>query len=165
MPQAALSPAPAGHDHRHCIDAALARAEELCAARGARLTDLRRRVLELVWSSHRPRGAYSILEDLSRNGRVAAPLTVYRALDFLVAHGLVHRIESLNAYIGCDHPENSHDSQFLVCDGCGNTTELTDARVAAAIAASAGDLGFRVAHPTVEVRGLCPDCQTEEPSS
>ena len=147
------------HDHAHCVSDALARAESLCAGRGARLTALRRRVLELVWQSHRPRGAYDMLEDLGEDGRPAAPLTVYRALDFLVGQGLVHRIESLNAYVGCAEPEAVHAGQFLVCDGCGVAFELNDDRVAEAIRACAAGQGFRVARPTVEIHGQCPACQ------
>jgi Fur family zinc uptake transcriptional regulator len=148
------------HDHAHCVSDALAQAEALCAARGARLTVLRRRVLELVWASHRPRGAYDILEELGEApGRRAAPLTVYRALEFLVDQGLVHRIESLNRYVGCIEPGASHNGQFLVCDGCGVAFELNDAGIVAAISDCAGTRGFRVVHPTVEVHGLCPACQ------
>ncbi len=147
------------HDHAHCVSEALARAEHLCAGRGARLTVLRRRVLELVWQSHRPRGAYDMLEDLGEGGRPAAPLTVYRALDFLVGQGLVHRIESLNAYVGCAEPEAAHSGQFLVCDECGIALETNDDRVAAAILACAGSHGFQVARPTVEIHGRCPACQ------
>jgi len=105
---------------------------------------------------HRPRGAYDILEDLATGGKKPAPLTVYRALDFLVEHGLVHRLESLNAFIGCPHPGGGHASQFLVCERCGTATELNDPGVAAAIARSAEALGFEVGRPIVEVRGLCP---------
>lgn len=152
------------HDHDTCIHDALLRADALCAARGARLTALRRRVLELVWAGHKPRGAYDILEELSRSeGRTTAPLTVYRALEFLVEQGLVHRIESLNAYVGCTAPGSSHSGQFLVCHRCGDATEIDDPHIRAAIAAAADDHGFRVERPMVEVRGLCPRCQTETP--
>ncbi|KAA0598446.1 Fur family zinc uptake transcriptional regulator [Azospirillum lipoferum] len=148
------------HDHTHCIADALTRADALCAERGARLTALRRRVLELVWSSHRPRGAYAILEDLSQqDGKAAAPLTVYRALEFLVEQGLVHRIESLNAYVGCAAPGDVHSGQFLVCEACGDAAEIDDPGVGAAIIAAAAGRGFRVQRPTVEVRGLCKSCQ------
>ncbi|PWC86570.1 Fur family transcriptional regulator [Azospirillum sp. TSH100] len=148
------------HDHTHCIADALTRADALCAERGARLTSLRRRVLELVWSSHRPRGAYAILEDLSQqDGKAAAPLTVYRALEFLVEQGLVHRIESLNAYVGCAAPGAVHSGQFLVCEACGDAAEIDDPGVGAAIKAAAAGHGFRVQRPTVEVRGLCKSCQ------
>lgn len=148
------------HDHTHCIADALTRADALCGERGARLTALRRRVLELVWSSHRPRGAYAILEDLSQqDGKAAAPLTVYRALEFLVEQGLVHRIESLNAYVGCAAPGDVHSGQFLVCEACGDAAEIDDPGVGAAIIAAAAERGFRVQRPTVEVRGLCKSCQ------
>lgn len=151
--------ATAAHDHGACIDGALERAEAVCAARGTRLTPLRRQVLALVWHGHRPRGAYDILEDLARDGRRPAPLTVYRALDFLVAQGLVHRLESLNAFVGCTDPGSRHATEFLVCEGCGTAVEINDRRVAGAIEASARDLGFHVVRQVVEVRGLCPACQ------
>jgi Fur family zinc uptake transcriptional regulator len=143
---------------------ALTRADALCAARGTRLTALRRQVLELVWTGHRPRGAYAILDDLSQaGGRAAAPLTVYRALEFLVAQGLVHRIESLNAYIGCPAPGRTHTGQFMVCEGCGNAQEIDDPQVTAALAACATEHGFRVSRQTVEIGGLCPHCQETHP--
>ncbi len=159
-PTAAAAP----HDHAHCVADALTRADALCAERGARLTILRRRVLELVWSSHRPRGAYAILEDLSQqDGKATAPLTVYRALEFLVEQGLVHRIESLNAYVGCAAPGASHSGQFLVCEGCGDAAEIDDPSIRSAIDAAAAVRGFRVQRPTVEVRGVCKDCQEKHP--
>ncbi|WP_448203433.1 Fur family transcriptional regulator [Azospirillum sp. sgz302134] len=158
------APSPANHDHTHCIADALTRADALCAERGARLTALRRRVLELVWTSHRPRGAYAILDDLSQqDGKAAAPLTVYRALEFLVEQGLVHRIESLNAYIGCAAPGAVHSGQFLVCEGCGNAVEIDDPRISAAIATISAERHFQVNRPTVEVRGMCTDCQEKTP--
>lgn len=151
--------AAAEHDHDACVDDALARAETLCAARGTRLTPIRRKVLELVWRGHRPRGAYDILEDLGRDGRRPAPLTVYRALDFLLEQGLVHRLESLNAFVGCPHPDARHPSQFLVCERCGTATERADPDVARAIETSAKTLGFTVDRQVVEVRGVCPNCR------
>lgn len=161
MPSSDAERTLAVHDHAVCIEDALLRAEVVCAARGARLTLLRRRVLELVWLSHRPRGAYAILDDLGQHGgKAPAPLTVYRALDFLVAQGLVHRIESLNAFVGCAHPGEAHSSQFLVCTGCGVAIETNDRRVVEAIRQTAEELGFRITVPTVEVHGLCPRCQS-----
>jgi Fur family transcriptional regulator, zinc uptake regulator len=160
----ASTAAAAPHDHAHCVADALTRADALCAERGARLTILRRRVLELVWSSHRPRGAYAILEDLSQqDGKATAPLTVYRALEFLVEQGLVHRIESLNAYVGCAAPGATHSGQFLVCEGCGDAAEIDDPSIRSAIDDAAAVRGFRVQRPTVEVRGVCKDCQEKHP--
>ena len=138
---------------------ALEAAERLCARRGARLTEIRRRVLELVWRSHQPVGAYAILERLGRErGRVAPP-TVYRALDFLIAHGLVHRIASLNAYIGCAHPGRDHIGQFLVCSACGSAAELDDRRIDRAIRSGAEAAGFAVERPVIELAGRCPNCR------
>ncbi|HZB93769.1 MAG TPA: Fur family transcriptional regulator [Stellaceae bacterium] len=149
----------ASHDHDSCIEDALDRAAQLCAARGARLTELRRQVLQLVWRGHEPVGAYAVLEALRRSHAGAAPPTVYRALDFLIEHGLIHRIESLNAYVGCPRPERPHVSQFLICGGCGATAELDDPAMAAAVLRRAGELGFLVEQQTIELRGLCPRCR------
>lgn len=151
-----------GHDHAHCVDMALKQAESICQERGARLTDVRHRVLELVWRNHRPVGAYEILEHLGNSRKRAQPPTVYRALEFLLAQGLIHRIESLNAYIGCTAPERDHDGQFLICRDCGATAELLDRRIDTAIHAGASAAGFTVEHPTVELEGLCAKCRSHD---
>ncbi|MVW74195.1 zinc uptake transcriptional repressor Zur [Pseudomonas xionganensis] len=148
------------HDHSHCVHHALAEAEHICARQGLRLTALRKRVLELVWASHKPLGAYDILAVLSEaDGRRAAPPTVYRALDFLLEHGLVHRIASLNAFIGCSHPEHAHQGQFLICRSCHAAIELEQAAISEAIVAGAAGVGFAVEGQTVEVIGLCAGCR------
>ncbi|MGH6900207.1 MAG: transcriptional repressor [Geminicoccaceae bacterium] len=147
------------HDHDLCIDAALDRAALLCSRRGARLTKLRRRVLELVWQGHSAVKAYHLLGALDRGDGAAKPPTVYRALDFLIAHGLVHRLESLNAFVGCPQPEAPHDGQFLICDACGTVSEFAAPAIEAAIAGQAADLGFAVGQQTVEVRGVCRSCR------
>ncbi len=147
------------HDHQNCIDTALDGAAALCARRGVKLTALRRRVLELIWDSHQPTGAYAILDALRAENRKAAPPTVYRALEFLHAHGLIHRIESLNAYIGCVQPDHPHAGQFLICQACGATVELQDEEIIAAVGRGATRLGFQALRQTVEVAGLCPDCR------
>ena len=149
-----------GHDHQRCIDTALDEAAELCARRGVKLTALRRCVLELVWDSHQPTGAYALLDALRRENRKAAPPTVYRALEFLTAHGLIHRIESLNAYIGCVRPEHPHAGQFLICQACGTTAELDDPGIMKAVGDGARRAGFQALRQTVEVAGLCPECRT-----
>src|SRR3990172_11321269 len=103
-----------GHQHQHCLNAALLAAEKTCFARGVRLTNLRRRVLELVWRSHEPVKAYDILDKLRDEHAGSAPPTVYRALDFLQAEGMVHKIESLHAYICCGQPDNKHIKHFFI---------------------------------------------------
>ena len=148
-----------GHDHDHCMESALDRASALCGERGVRLTPLRRRVLELVWVGHKPLGAYEILDTLKAERRGAAPPTVYRALDFLLAHGLVHRIESLNSFVGCPDPDTPHGGQFLICRSCGLAAELNDSGVVNAIKKSAARAGFVVGRPIIEIEGLCPHCR------
>jgi Fur family zinc uptake transcriptional regulator len=148
--------ATARHDHARCIGDALNAAAAICARRGARLTELRRRVLELVWQGHEAVKAYDLIERL---GPGTKPPTVYRALDFLVAHGLVHRLESLNAYVGCPHPGERHDGQFLICEACGNVDEFDIPELNERLSARAAAAGFVPAHRTVELRGLCDACR------
>jgi len=146
------------HDHQHCIADALDRAAALCEQRGSKLTDLRRRVLELVWRNHAPVGAYGLLDEIRKDGRIAAPPTVYRALDFLREQGLVHRLESLNAFVGCTRPDRTHVSQFLICTGCQAVAELDAPEVGSAVSQSAAKAGFVVERMTIEMHGLCPAC-------
>jgi Fur family zinc uptake transcriptional regulator len=153
------TPLAGNHDHARCIDAALDKAADLCSRRGARLTKLRRRVLELVWQGHAAVKAYDLLSELDRSEGVAKPPTVYRALDFLIAHGLVHRLESLNAFVGCPEPEAAHDGQFLICNSCGTVSEFAAPAIHRAIAGQAADLGFAVGRQTIEVRGICRSCR------
>ena len=147
------------HDHGVCTASALASAETLCLARGARLTAVRRKVLGLVWQSHAPMGAYDLLARLNRGGGRVAPITVYRALDFLMAQGLVHRIASLNAYIGCSHAGHAHAAQFLICKGCGSAAELESPALRRALAKAVSGRGFTIDHEIVEISGLCPHCK------
>ncbi len=148
------------HDHRDCVVAALHAAAGLCERQEVRLTALRRRVLELVWRGHQARGAYDILEELHREGRRAAPPTVYRALEFLRFHGLIHRTESLNAFIGCVAPDEPHSGQFMICNRCGGAAEVNDQAIGDALRRSASHSGFIIEQQTIEMRGLCPACQT-----
>jgi Fur family zinc uptake transcriptional regulator len=147
------------HDHGHCVAAALAVADTICGERGAKLTELRRRVLELVWSSHAPIGAYQLMERLGHERRRVAPPTVYRALDFLVAQGLVHRIESLNAFVGCRAPDTAHRAFFLICRHCGEVAEFEDAAISSTLDQRLGEAGFVPDSERVEVVGTCARCR------
>lgn len=148
-----------GHEHSHCLEQALQVAEALCQQRGQRLTPLRRQVLALVWRSHEPVKAYEVLDRLRQIHRGAAPPTVYRALEFLQHQGLVHRIESMNAFIGCDHPQQPHDGQFLICRACGEVAEINDAAINRLLSRKAGAHGFTIDNETIEIRGLCSNCR------
>lgn len=149
---------PFAHDHGRCVEDALDVAAKLCAERKLRLTPLRRRVLELLWSQHEPVLAYELLDRLRRERSGVAPPTVYRALGFLLRNGLIHRIESLNAYVGCGGPTIPHMGQFLICSDCNAVAELDDADINALVKHKAQRLGFNVERQTIEVSGLCPDC-------
>ena len=146
------------HVHQQCTDAALSVAEDTCLLRGVRLTKLRRRVLELVWISHEPAKAYDILDILRDEHSGSAPSTVYRALEFLQEEGMVHRIESLNAYVGCGAPDHNHASQFLICHLCGTAAEMDDADIRNLIADKAADMGFKIDKEIIEVKGICSQC-------
>lgn len=125
---------------------------------GVRLTPARRRVLELIWQSHRPSGAYDLLERLAADGHRPSPPTVYRALDFLLRQGLVHRVSSRNAFVGCNHPGDDHMAQLFICDRCDVAFEQADGSLNRRIRRNAMDLQFKIRTQTVEIAGLCPRC-------
>jgi len=153
---------PERHDHSACISAALEQARAVCAEQGGRLTPQRQRVLELVWQEHKPVGAYELLERLREDGGKAAPPTIYRALEFLLGHGLIHRIESLNAYTGCISPGTPHHGQFLVCSECQYIAELDEPAIDHQLDESARRHGFEIRRQTVEICGLCPRCRSDK---
>lgn len=146
------------HDHGACIDRAVAKAIEVCTARGLNLTPVRRRVLEIVWRAHDPIGAYEILAELAKERDKAAPPTVYRALEFLIEAGLVHRIDTLNAFLGCDAPGHAHVAQFLVCRNCHRVAEIDDPALNRALAEKSRSMGFRIEPTALEIKGLCSEC-------
>jgi len=159
MPERALPYRP--HNHEACVSQALADARAICRQQNARFTPIRERVLELIWQSHKPLGAYDILAMLGTEGHNAAPPTVYRALDFLLQYGLVHRIASLNAFTGCTHAGEHHRGTFLICRQCSNVLELDVPEVMGAVEAAAAAVAFRPEEVTLEIAGLCPRCQGE----
>lgn len=116
-------------------------------------------MLELVWQGHKPVGAYEVLAALRLVRPGAKPPTVYRALEFLLDHGLIHRIERLNAYVGCACPGEAHSGQFLICRECGCAAELQDPSIIKALAQGAANAGFKLERPLVEVEGVCFACR------
>jgi Fur family zinc uptake transcriptional regulator len=151
------------------VETMLDHAAATCAHRGVQLTELRRQVLRLVLEAEQPIGAYALLDRLKASRAGAAPPTVYRALDFLREQGLIHRVERLNAFVGCveatQHPhdcdcgaEHDHPHQFLICTRCGATAEISDAAVALALRRAAERANFAARRATVEIEGLCAAC-------
>jgi Fur family zinc uptake transcriptional regulator len=152
-------PAP-DHDHARCVADLLERAEQACSGRGLRLTPLRRRVLETLAASHNPLGAYEIVECLSKAGEPAPPMSVYRALDFLVAERLAHRIESKNAYLACNHGHDGGEVvMFLLCERCGSVAEVASRAVGRDLGEAARAVNFDVRVPVLEIAGLCETCR------
>jgi len=156
---ASVFPAP-DHDHARCSADAVAHAEALCAERGERLTPMRRRVLEALAASHRPLGAYEIMDQVGERGARPAPITVYRALDFLRQNGLVHRIESRNAFVACVRNHRSDALvAFLICESCGAVGEAPAAAASETLAAAARSAGFTPNLSVVEITGTCSHCR------
>ncbi|MEJ2433804.1 MAG: transcriptional repressor [Pseudolabrys sp.] len=152
-------PAP-GHDHERCASDAIGHAEAICAARAERLTPMRRQVLQALLASHAPLGAYELIDRLAETGARPAPITIYRALDFLREQGLVHRIESRNAFIACVHNHASGDPVvFLICEQCGAVGEAASAAVADTIRRASRAAGFTPKTPVIEISGICAHCK------
>jgi Fur family zinc uptake transcriptional regulator len=149
-----------GHDHDRCASDAIAHAEAICARRAERLTPMRRAVLEALLQSHIPLGAYELIDRLAKQGGRPAPITVYRALDFLREQGLVHRIESRNAFIACVHNHASGDPVvFLICEKCGAVGEAASAAVADTIKSASRTAGFTPKSQVIEISGVCAHCR------
>ncbi len=151
------------HDHAHCAGGIMARAEHVAKTRGLRLTDVRRRVLEILAEEHRAWGAYDILERLNSEGFGSQPPVAYRALDFLVEHGLAHRIRRLNAFAACTGAADDHAPVFLICDGCQAIAELSGTQTARALRSEAATHGFLVDRMNIEAVGCCPKCAEAAP--
>jgi len=149
------------HDHKSCIHTALEQADGLCKHKGARLTPLRRQVLELIWQSHSPLGAYALMEMLEKSSdrKRVAPPTVYRALDFLIEQGLIHKVHSLNAYLGCSNPKREHSDALFICLSCGFSEEVPSNSIQQAINLSASQNRFTVQKKILEIVGLCGQCR------
>lgn len=149
-----------GHDHDRCTADALKYAEMLCAERAQRLTPIRRQVLELLLESHKPLGAYEIIDRAAAAGGRPAPITIYRALDFLRDNGLVHRIESRNAFMACvGNHETGDPVVFLICERCDDVGETASAAVAEQIKSAARAVGFAPKAPVIEITGVCANCR------
>ena len=147
------------HDQVACVEHAVAKAHEICSKKGVRLTPMRLRILELVWRSRKPIGAYALLDEIKLEHKSAAPPTVYRALDFLMEHGLVHRIQSLNAFVGCNDPGHVHSGIILICKDCGDALEMDDVKISETIASFTKNLGFQLSSQSIEATGICPVCR------
>ena len=151
----------AQHNHGACMSEALAAAEARCAAGGLRFTPVRRKVLEILLQDHRALGAYSIIDRLREEGFGSQPPVAYRALDFLVANGLAHKIERLNSFIACVHTHHSHTPAFMICRLCDAVAEAQSSPARGALGDAARATGFRIERTVVEASGVCQACADE----
>lgn len=154
-------PAPVGfvaHDHDVCVETAIAAAEAHCTAAGLRFTPVRRAALEILLREHRALGAYELLDRLRNAGFGGQPPVAYRALDFLVENGFVHKIERLNAFVACSHPGASHSPAFLICRECDSVAEAHSAPARGTLGDAARATGFKIERTVVEALGVCPSC-------
>jgi Fur family transcriptional regulator, zinc uptake regulator len=138
----------------------LAQSEAICRAHGARLTRIRRNVLEVLYTSQKPLGAYELADLLSPNARRMAPITVYRALDFLIEQGLAHRLASQNAYVATVQGDSHENSAFLICEDCGDVSEATSPEFADTVSDLLSQKGFRPRAKVLEITGRCAHCQS-----
>jgi len=132
--------------------------ERNCRVRGLRLTPTRKRVLELVLAADGPVKAYDLLDQLKSERPGAAPPTIYRALDFLLENHFIHRLETLNSFVSCIHPEHQHQGQFLICERCHSVTEIHDHKLIKALADAAAGQGFQASRQVLEIYGRCSAC-------
>jgi Fur family zinc uptake transcriptional regulator len=143
------------------MNAAISRAHEICAKSNARLTATREAILKLLWQSHQPLGAYQLQQQLSKvTDKPVAPPTIYRAIEFLIDLGLVHRIPSLNAFIGCPFPNSDHSNIFLICQECKTVAEMADNRVNSLLESLCDMVNFKHGSQIIEIFGCCPNCKS-----
>ncbi len=149
------------HNHKQCVSNALTTAEQVCLERGVQLTPIRYQVLELIWESHKAVKAYELLERVKPLQMAAKPPTIYRALEFLSEQGLIHRVESLNAFIGCRCSNAPHEQLLLICKNCQEVEERTAPQVMKVLAQEFDDAGFIVHSKAIEIHGVCSQCVTD----
>ena len=150
------------HNHTSCISNAVVSARDACAKAGLRLTPVRERVLEILLQEHRAMGAYDVLDRLREEGLGSQPPVIYRALEFLVSNGFVHRVERLNAFIACARPGEAHAPAFLICRKCSGVAEATGSQMGSGLGKLANDAGFEIESTVVEAEGICPNCRKSE---
>ena len=148
------------HNHSRCISAALEQAKHICKSKKLRLTPTRALVLKIIWQGHQPLGAYQIQDTLADlNKKSIAPPTVYRAINFLLSHGLIHKVHSLNAFIGCPFPNSPHSNLFLICENCGNTAEVSDNSLNTILGSFCDRAKFDLKTQSIELSGTCARCK------
>lgn len=141
---------------------AMRAAERICTERNARFTFMRRAVFETLCEAGHPLSAYQIMDRLSRAlDKYLGPPTIYRALDFLLKHKLIARLESRNAFVAHVDPLQDEAGVFFICDQCGSAAELTDNALVRLLRKDADSLGFEIGRQVVELQGTCAHCRDD----
>ncbi len=146
------------HNHDRCRQDALLTAAQLCQERGVQLTPIRQQILALIWADHKAVKAYDLLDQLKPLLNAAKPATVYRALDFLIEQGLIHRVESLNAFIGCTCPAQKHELLLLICSHCNEVEERPAPQVMRSLTSETKQAHFIAQNKAIEIQGICEKC-------
>ena len=149
------------HNHNQCVSLALDTAQQLCNERGVQLTTIRFQVLSLIWESHKAVKAYELLDRLRPLQAAAKPATIYRALDFLIEQGLIHRVESLNAFVGCRSSGQQHEQLLLICKLCEQVDERAATDVMTALLEELQQAGFMAHSKAIEIHGICANCSSK----
>ena len=144
--------------HKSCIKEALTKAKIICDQRGVKLTKLRETVLKLIWKNHSYVKAYDLLEDLKKIDSSAKPPTIYRSLEFLLENGFIHKIQSLNAFVGCSHPNEHNKCYFLICKECQNIEECHSENINKFVQSTSSNNNFSANQVTLEISGICQEC-------
>ena len=144
--------------HKSCIKEALIEAKIICDQRGVKLTKLRETVLKLIWKNHSYVKAYDLLEELRKIDRSAKPPTIYRSLDFLMENGFIHKIQSLNAFVGCSHPSEHDECYFLICKECQSIEECHSKNINEFVRSTSNTNNFSANQVTLEISGICQEC-------
>ena len=149
------------HDHGICFDDAIEQIENYFLKKNLQFTPLRRKVFDILMRDHKPLGAYEVLEALSEEGHSSSPPIAYRVLGFLIEHGFVHKIQSLNAFIACSHPNYSHSPAFVICRKCERVAEI-DKKKSGVNFQNPSIENFIVEKTTVEMTGVCTTCSSTQ---
>ena len=157
-----IESAPHSHNHEAYCNKAVQTADKLCRERGVQLTPIRLKVLKLIAANHRAVKAYDLLDQMKPILQSAKPATIYRALDFLLQQGLIHRVESLNAFVGCSCSGQKHEVLLLICIQCNEVEERLGLLVMDAVAREVEEAGFTEHRKAIEIQGVCVSCRTSQ---
>ena len=145
-------------NHKACIDTALKEAKDICKDKELRFTEIREFILRMVWENHKPTKAYELLDKIPSMDYSPQPPTVYRALDFLLNNGFIHKINSLNAFVGCSHPLKHSECYFMICRNCDEIKECCDDKITNAIRQTLDSNQFSHKNIAIEISGNCHEC-------